>query len=307
MALMAKINSATGAITTVGTVDGVHFAEMEILYEEHAHWLGDHVAEATETLPIWDGSGVTNVHTASDAAGAGATYEHGHGDTVDWAHSHNMTGASDTRTDGASTGADNDNLCVLDSATGDIDCDTMDDVSPKDLYERYNGHWHEIPDARVQSRTLSGGAALGNSGHEFFRMAANNAGDDPKWVKVTHPGGSHTHSSGGDLTLTAFAAPAQPARGSSTIIIDHATGNISTGGRVNGIDISTFNTGGGNHRHNTAGNTGYYGARNAQITGTLIGRAYCETSSGVWELIYAHAAQHRHSHAGIYNTSPGSW
>ena len=307
MVLVAKLDNTTGEITC-GDVDGVDFAAMETLYENHVHGLGDNVAQATETLPIWDGSGITNVHTAEDNIGTGEGYENGHGYVAGWNHIHAVTGNSSTRTDGASTGPDDDDICDLDHATGDIDCDKIDGVSPKDLYEKYDGHWHSIADARVQSATLTGGAALGNSGRAYFHMATNDAGSGAAWVTASHPGGDHVHASGGNLTLAPFSAPAQPARGGGEpkINIDCATGNISTEGRVNGIDISTFNTGGGNHTHDTAGDTGYYPASDAQITGSG-GQAYCETSLGVWELIYAHAAQHRHSHAGIYNAAPGSW
>jgi len=310
MGLVCKFDGATGNITLLGPVDGVHLAELDVEVNDHDHPISGKVGNHNENLPCQSVTSDTSFHTAANSGGGGDTWEGAHGigggvgDSRDHAHG---VGALHTTQTLTSTGLSpkNDNQILIDSSIGHLICDLIDGVAPEVTYDEYDGNYHYCY-GNLASETLPSIYCKGNGGNLYFHVSANADGSGAIWARAHIKQGAHPHGSG-NIALAAYNAPAGAGvddPGEPKLRIDHLTGSLSLKGNVNGIGIKEFKADYDAHPHKGTGTSASFGPSYAQMFGPA-NQVYFEVGApGNWEECNVVSAAHGHPGAGITVGAP---
>ena len=137
------------------------------------------------------------------------------------------------------------------------------------LYDRYDGHTHGAVTGDPANYTHPKIEAhkVGVPTKEYFYIATNGAGANATWRRASPHAGAHGHTNT-NLSVSAYSAPASggtPGAGDPRFTVDHTTGNITTKGDVNGVDIGDFKDDYDDHEHPTAGAMSTNPASSAQL------------------------------------------
>jgi len=322
MATTLDIADATAGQTTLsGTVDGVDLAQLELDVEDHDHITGGSVNNATETLTIADVNGnAVAVLTAADQYGYNAQNEQGYGGSGSRTHNPTVNDTPGTLvTDvtqaptGLSPKTDGDIVLGFQdgnqagAVNGDILCDLIDGMAPEVLWDEYDDHYHSTL-GYADYETLPAVQAYGNSGNSWFWVSRSSGGSSPYWAQLHALGGAHNHTEGPLVSSgddRGSGAGSDDAGDTNKVVVDHATGNISLKGDVNGIGIAQFKTAFDAHTH--ASGAGSSGAKYlpAILRDVADDFAIWALKDGVtWLRIYIDPGTHSHGGSGLTFGAP---
>jgi len=301
MARTVLLDASTGDVTC-GTVDGVALATLNTKLLDHDHDLSGNGGASNPTMILYDSAGGTSFRTASDAAGTGDGYRSA---TGIGSHVHGAGSlASDVETaPGTGVVPKTDNQILHDASTGNLTCDLINSLCPAVMHDKYDGHYHTMLGAPADATPPA--VQPGNGAYVYFRLAETSSGADAVWEKVITGTGAHGHTRG-NLAPSAYNAPACGGPHAGNLKYTAATGNLTLGGAVNGIDVSVLKADYDAHTgHAVPGATDNAAQIDAYVHGQTHGTwTWIQVGAATWRECYIRRLVHSHSGAGYVVGTP---
>jgi len=303
MARVALLDASTGQVTLSGTVDGVNLAALNTAIQNHDHVLSGNVSTVASGNMTLTGTGAQTSFNMCNDAETSTDYQSARGSDE---HTHTVGSlASDVETASTLLSAKSDGEITIDSATGDLVCDTIDGVAPEVLYDRYHGHWHTVTGS-TGSTTLDAIPIAGANGWTKFRVASDSSGTGAAWETVTVGPGAHSHANS-NIALSAFSYPSGAGSndaGNPKFAIAAASGNISLKGDVNDIGIAQLKASYDAHTaHSRTGTTASHSAGQAYATSSG-GKTYFQVGASTWVRAYLQRPDHSHNGTTLSVATP---
>jgi len=171
------------------------------------------------------------------------------------------------------------------------------------MYDKYNGHYHSLLGDPANATPPA--VQPGNGAYIYFRLAETSSGAGAVWEKVITGAAAHGHTRG-TLALAAYNAPALGGPHASNLKYTAATGNLTLGGAVNGIDVSVLKADYDAHTgHAVTGATDNYGQSDAYVHGqTHTTWTWIQVGASTWRQCFVRRLAHNHSGAGYVVGTP---